>query len=112
MNAQNLEEMRMLREQDASNGDQDAYARSAPAPRAADPPPSNGAPIIPTTVLVFRNQHKQEIENYAIVGQTLWSFSSQRTQKIPLTDLDLQATEKANDDRGVTFRVPTSNEGQ
>ena len=32
-------------------------------------------------VLVFRDQHKQEVRNYAIVGQTLWNFASQRTRK-------------------------------
>ena len=110
MNAQNLEEMRMLRQQD-DEGDQDIYARSSPAPQA-DPPQAKGEPIMPATVLVFRDQHKQEVENYAIVGQTLWSFSSQKTQKIPLTDLDLEATVKANDDRGVTFKVPTTPVGE
>jgi hypothetical protein len=28
------------------------------------------------------------------------------SRKIPLTDLDLEATRKQNDDRGVTFQVP------
>jgi hypothetical protein len=64
------------------------------------------------TVLVFRDQHEKEIQNYAIVGQTLWDFVPQHTEKIPLSDLDLPATTQANDERGVTFRVPTSNEAQ
>jgi hypothetical protein len=64
------------------------------------------------TVLVFRDQRKQEIRNYAIVGETLWCFTPQRTQKIPLSELDLDATVKENDDRGLTFRVPGRNEGQ
>ena len=107
MNAQSLEEQRM-RQQDDPPGDQGAYARSAPPPptRQADAQPT------PATVLVFRDQHKQEIQNYAIVGQTLWTFGPQRTQKVPLSDLDLPATTKANDERGVDFRVPGSNEGQ
>jgi hypothetical protein len=102
MNAQSLQEQRM-REQD----NQDVYARSAPAP-ALDPDPQP----VPATLLVFRDQHKQEVQNYAIVGQTLWSFTPQRTQKIPLSDLDLPATTKANDERGVDFRVPSPHEGQ
>jgi hypothetical protein len=108
MNAQSLEEQRM-RTQDNQQGDQDAYARSTPPPaREADPDP----PSVPATVLVFRDQHKQEVQNYAIVGRTLWTFAPQHTQKIPLSDLDLPATTKANDERGVDFRVPGSNEGQ
>ena len=71
-----------------------------------------GAAILPPTVLVFRDQHKQEFNNYAIVGQTLWSFAPGQTQKIPLADLDLSSTVKANGDRGMTFRVPASPEGQ
>jgi hypothetical protein len=109
MNRQSLEEQQMLRQEQA-DGDQDAYARpvpARPAQREAD-----GAPVLPDTVLVFRDQHKQEIGNYAIVGQTLWNFSPQRTEKIPLSALDLPATTKANDDRGLTFRVPTPGEGQ
>jgi hypothetical protein len=105
MNQESLEEQRARREED-----QDIYARSEPAPqqreaaRADDPTPA--------TVLVFRDQHKQEVKNYAIVGQTLWAFASSRTQKIPLADLDLPATVKANDDRGLDFRVPGASEGQ
>jgi hypothetical protein len=106
MNRQSLEQQRMLRQEEA-DGDQDLYARSAPAPREQE-----GASVVPPTVLVFRDQHKQEIRNYAIVGQTLWSFSSQRTEKVALADLDLAATTRANDDRGLTFRVPASGEAQ
>lgn len=113
MNQQSLEQQQMMRQEEA-DGDQDLYARRS-APRlpssasASDPHPS---PIMPPTVLVFRDQHQQEVQNYAIVGQTLWNFSPGRTQRIPLANLDLSATEKANDDRGVTFRVPTTNEAQ
>jgi hypothetical protein len=64
------------------------------------------------TVLVFRDQHKQEVQNYAIIGQTLWTFAPQHSQKIPLSALDIPATEKANDERGVTFRIPGVGEGQ
>jgi hypothetical protein len=102
MNQQSLDEQRM-REQ----GDQDAYARSAPPP----PHQAERTEASPSTVLVFRDQHKQEVQNYAIVGQTVWIFG-QRTEKIPLSDLDLPATTKANDDRGIDFRVPGGNEGQ
>ncbi len=110
MNEQSLEEQQMLRQEQA-DGDRDSYARSAPAP-SAQPSARQGAAIMPATVLIFRDQHKKEIQNYAIVGQTLWNFAPQHTEKIPLSDLDLPATTKANDDLGLTFRVPTSNEAQ
>ncbi len=120
MNRQSLEQQREMWRQEQEDGDQDAYApyssRSRPAPsRSSDRPVVNdpqAAPIIPPTVLVFRDQHREEIRNYAIVGQTLWNFAAQRTVKIPLATLDLPATVQANDDRGVTFRVPSLTEGQ
>jgi hypothetical protein len=108
MNRQNLEEQQMLRQEQA-DGDRDVYARPDPAPAAEE---RQGTAIMPATVLVYRDQHTKEIQNYAIVGQTLWNFAPQHTEKIPLSELDLAATAKANDDRGVTFKVPTSNEGQ
>lgn len=107
MNAQSLAEQRM-RQQEEADGDQDLYSRSAPPVGDQE----ENAPIVPAMVLVFRDQHKQEVRNYAIVGQTLWSFAAQRNEKIPLADLDLAATIKANDDRGLTFRLPASNEAQ
>jgi hypothetical protein len=58
------------------------------------------------TELVFRDKRTEEVQNYAIVGQTFWIFSEQRARKIPLTDLDLPATKKANDDRGLSFDLP------
>jgi hypothetical protein len=109
MNAQSLEEQQMLRreEQEEEAGDQDLNPRSAPSPRE-----SESASAVPATVLVFRDQRKQEVRNYAIVGQTLWNFASPRTEKIPLAYLDLAATTKANDERGLTFHVPASSEAQ
>ncbi|MGA8763822.1 MAG: hypothetical protein WB562_13235 [Candidatus Sulfotelmatobacter sp.] len=103
MNAQSLEEQRMRNEQD-----QDLYARSAPPP----PHQEERTEAAPATLLVFRDQHKKEVQNYAIVGQTLWNFAPQRTEKILLADLDIAATTKANDERGVDFRLPGGNEGQ
>jgi len=56
--------------------------------------------------LVFRDKHTEEVQNYAIVGQTLWILNAKRARKIPLTQLDIPATKKANDDRGVDFQLP------
>jgi hypothetical protein len=106
MNQQNLEDQRLLQQEEADR-DQDAYARSSPAPSKAE-----GAPILPATVLVFRDQRKEEVQNYAIVGQTLWNFAPQRTEKIPLAQLDLPATTKANDARGLSFKLPTGGGSQ
>src|SRR5215469_16914811 len=108
MNQQSLEQQRMWRQEEA-DGDQDAYAPGRPN---ADPPPNaqvQDDPIDPPTVLVFRDRHREETQNYAIVGQMLWTFTPQRTKKIAIASLDLPATEKANLDRGVDFHIPEAN---
>ena len=48
------------------------------------------------------------MDNYAIVGSTLYDLSGGKRRKIPLADLDLKVTAQQNDDRGVDFEVPTS----
>ncbi|MGO9085456.1 MAG: hypothetical protein ACLQBK_09535 [Candidatus Sulfotelmatobacter sp.] len=111
MNQQSLDEQRVLRQEEA-DGDQDIYARSAPTPSAGSSQEPQGSPIMPATVLVFRDGRQREIQNYAIVGPTLWSFAPQHTEKIPLADLNLTATVKANDDRGISFRLPSAGAAQ
>ncbi len=85
----------------------------APDPRAyASPPAPPSAPAVDAkpgdpTVLVFRDGHQQEVTNYAIMGDSVYLFDKGR-KKIGLADLDLPATVKANDDRGLEFRLPPS----
>jgi len=78
------------------------------APRSSQDSGAEGAPDatpIDPTVLVFRDGHQQEVSNYAIMGQMVYVFDN-RIQKIALSDLDVAATVKANDDRGIEFHVP------
>ncbi len=55
---------------------------------------------------MFRDKHTEEVQNYAIIGQTLWILNEEKAMKIPLADLDVPATVKANDERGIDFKVP------
>jgi len=71
---------------------------------------SSEPPQIPT-ILVFKDGHQLEVENYAVVGQTLCDLTSGHSRKIALADLDLPATQKQNDDRGVTFQLPSTAQG-
>jgi len=73
---------------------------------AAEPP----APVVPqaSTVIVFRDGHQTELQNYAIVGGTLFDLTDNLSHKIQLADVDLAATHKANDARGVDFQIPGS----
>jgi hypothetical protein len=71
------------------------------APRQPRPEPKSQS-----TELIFRDKRTEEIQNYAIVGQTLWVLNAERARKIPLADLDVAATQKVNEDRGVEFAIP------
>ncbi len=57
------------------------------------------------TVLVFRDGHRQEIANYAIMGSTLFVLSGLRA-RIPIAELDVPATVRVNADNGIDFNVP------
>jgi hypothetical protein len=89
-----------------------ADASAKPAPGESDEPAPLAAedPVTaqPSTVLVFKDGHQSDVLNYAIVGETLFDLGSGRTRKILLADLDLPATRKANDERGVDFQIPAS----
>jgi len=63
------------------------------------------------SVLIFRDGHKREVSNYAIMGGTVYVFDK-GTQNIALADLDVPATIMANDDRGLEFKIPVSNPGR
>ena len=60
----------------------------------------------PSTVLVFRDGHSVEVQNYGIVGQTLWIFTERQARKVPLADLNLNVTQRVNGGRGVEFLAP------
>jgi hypothetical protein len=72
-----------------------------------DPPEPPQEP----TLLVFSDGHKLEVGNYAIVGATLFDLTPGHPRKVALADLDLDATRKQNDDRGVVFQLPASPQG-
>jgi hypothetical protein len=84
----------------ASNTKPEPTADQAPA--AAPVKEDNG----PATVFIFKDGHQIETHNFAIMGETLYDFSSSVLKKVQLTDLDKNATIKANDDRGITVKLP------
>jgi hypothetical protein len=81
-----------------------ATPQAAPAVAA---PPEVPLPEQPTTILVFRDGHRVEVRNYAIMGDELINFSG-APRRIELADLDVNATVRENDDHGIEFRLPNS----
>jgi len=72
-------------------------------------PPAPEAPQQPT-VLVFKDGQKLEVDNYAILGATLFDLTPGHHRRIMLADLDLGATQKLNEDQGVSFQLPTQSQ--
>ncbi|HWC18828.1 MAG TPA: hypothetical protein VG498_17595 [Terriglobales bacterium] len=82
-----------------------------PAHEEAAPPKPASAPELedpgPMTTLVYRDGHKSEIRNYAIVGPNLLDLTKAPViKKIPLDSLDLEATRRENEENGVDFHLP------
>ena len=74
----------------------------------ADPPAVDPDPPLPPTVLIFKDGHAGEVGNYAIQGATLFDLTPGHRRKIAIAELDLEATRRQNDERGVTFQLPQS----
>ena len=90
----------------------------APAPPAPMQPklievPASGEkarpqPSLPS-VLVWRNGQREEVKQYVISGPFLYDYTKPRgVRRISLDDLDLDASERANLERGVKFLIPAS----
>jgi hypothetical protein len=88
---------------ESSSGEASERATQAPQPAVDDQP---------RTVLVFKDGHTQEVQNYAVVDNMLYDLSPGQHRKIALADLDLNATEKQNDDRGIDFQVPPKSQAR
>ncbi|HET9790937.1 MAG TPA: hypothetical protein VFR08_06520 [Candidatus Angelobacter sp.] len=80
----------------------------SPAPPAAVAEPAPQPPResnSPKTVFIFKDGHQIETRNFAIVGQTLYDFSDSGLKKVQLSEMDKDATVKANDDRGIQVKL-------
>ena len=86
-----------------------ALGQSVPGQKSAVQPPHD----LPPAVLVFHDGRKEEVSEYTIMSGTIyskadyWSTGSW-TRKIQIADLDVPATLKLNQERGVKFALPSS----
>ena len=83
-------------------------SRSASGEASPAGPPAR----LPPAVLVFRDGHQEEAAKYTIVGSTIfikadyWSSGSW-TRQVPIAQLDIPATLRANQARGAKFSLPS-----
>ena len=74
--------------------------------------PAASTKEIPPAVLVYRDGHSEEVSSYSIIGRVMYTksdyySSGSWTRTIQLADLDLPATLKQNQQRGVKFDLPS-----
>jgi hypothetical protein len=68
---------------------------------------------LPPTVLIFRDGHREQVPEYAIVGSILYASgdywqNGYWTKNIQLSALNIPATVRANHDNGVRFLLPSA----
>ena len=59
----------------------------------------------PDTVFIFRDGLQLSAKNYAVAGDTLWVLDEHKAKKIPMSKLDIPATEQANAKNGVELHL-------
>jgi hypothetical protein len=96
-------ESRLTMRNDRGQPRQESSKSAQPSESAQAAEPAPAREVVPT-VLIFRDGHRQEVRNYAIMGKVLYDLEDSR--KIQLAELDIPATVKENDERGVRFAMP------
>ncbi|MCU1283881.1 MAG: hypothetical protein JWO13_231 [Acidobacteriales bacterium] len=86
----------------ASLGKPAASAVQPGAPVQAVEPQDNG----PTSVIVFLDGKRIEIQNYVIMGKELIDLTDGRIHRYQLSDLNVPETIKENNGRGMDFKLP------
>jgi hypothetical protein len=100
--------------------------RQQSAERGTNAPPDNAEanlgksssqqpakPELPPTVLIFRDGHREQVPEYAIVGNTLYARgdywqSGHWTKNIQVSSLNIPETVRANHENGVKFLLPSA----
>ena len=60
----------------------------------------------PSITLILKDGRRIDAPGYALVGTTLWVFDSDTASKIPIFDVNVDATQKENQKRGVNIVFP------
>ena len=86
-----------------------AFASATPTTKSIAPAVARE---LPPAVIVYRDGHSEELSSYSIIGTTLYAKADYLTtgawtRKVLLADLDLPATIKQNQERGLKFDLPS-----
>lgn len=107
-------EVESLRNQQTMQASQPAQPAAPPTPNtpyaAPAPQVQEQAPAEPPITVVLKNGRKFQAQNYAVMGQTFWDFSSQPAHRIPMAAINVPASVTASSANGAEFpNVQASN---
>lgn len=94
------EEIDSLREQQERHENQTAAPEDQAATRPSRPPGLSSPPY----TLILRDGRQMLAENYAVSGGTIWILDQNKVKKIPLSEIDTAATQRANADTDFRLR--------
>jgi hypothetical protein len=82
------------------------YAEAGSSPRVAQPSE------LPPAVLIFKDGHREQVPEYAIVGNTIYASgdywqTGHWTKNIQVSALNIPATIQANHQAGIRFTLPS-----
>jgi hypothetical protein len=91
---------------------QSDYSETSPS-IASRAPESGAHRDLPPATFVFRDGHREQSSDYSIISGVIYTradywTSGSWSKQIPLAQLDLPATFRANQDQGVPFRLPNA----
>jgi hypothetical protein len=85
----------------------DEQRRSSQAAAVTPPKPAASTELVSLPiVLIFVDGRRMEVPGYVIVDRSLWAVTEPDLIEIPVSDLDLEATQTINGERGVRFPLP------
>jgi len=92
----------------SSQPDYAAEGKANTTGRANSTPPRTE---LPPTLFIFRDGHQEESGDYSIIAGVIYArgeywTSGSWSKQIPISQLDLPSTFKANQERGVKFVLP------
>jgi hypothetical protein len=67
---------------------------------------SSAPPLQPLTVIFKNGRATETMQNYMVNSRALTDLDQQHYEQIPLDEIDVAATERANRARGLDFQVP------
>jgi hypothetical protein len=73
------------------------------SPEVSAPEQQEQLPPAPPIKLVLRTGQQIQVQDYAIVDGTFWDFTNQPTRRIPISGIDIPASQKATEESGAEF---------